>query len=192
MMREVISAKKKRRRQMKKRRRMPTKLHIMQGKEKSRLGSRVKRGQGSTTMRRVMMRRKMRVREAAKGRVATKSSVCQTRKTPAQTRRTDAVPKGNTRSVLPTSICQMKMSHSEAKRTKRESIRKKSWNCLTAQEETKAKKRNLSKKGETVLPMGDPSMTKRIATMLQMRVKTESMGKSQRKITTPKVLRRKR
>ena len=191
-MREVTSAKKKRRRQMR-RRRMPTKLHITQGKEKSRLGSRVKRGQGSTTMRRVMMRRrKMRGREAAKGRVAKKSSVCQTRKTPAQTRRTDAVPKGNTRSVLPTSICQMKMSHSEAKRTKRESNRKKSWNCLTALEETKAKKRNLSKKGETALPTGDPSMTKRIATMLQMRVKTESMGKSQRRITTQKVSRRKK
>ena len=188
-MREVTSAKKKR--QMKRRRRMPTKLLIMQGKEKSRLGSRVKRGQGSTIMRRVMMmRRKMRGREAAKGRVAKKSSVCQTRKTPAQ--RTDAVTKGNTRSVLPTSICQMKMSHSEAKRTKRESTRKKSWNCLTVPEETKAKKRNLSKKGETVLPTEDPSTTKRIATMLQMRVKTESMGKSQRRITTQKVSRRKK
>ena len=187
-MREVTLVKKKR--QKKRRRRMPTKLHIMQGKEKSRLGSRVKRGQGLTTMRRVMRRRKMRGREAAKGRVAKKSSVCQTRKTPAQ--RTNAVPKGNTKSVLPTSICQMKMSHSEAKRTKRESNRKKSWTCWRAPEETKAKKRNLSKKGETVLPMGDPSMTKRIATMLQMRVKTESMEKRQRKITTPKVLRRKR
>ena len=63
---------------MKKRRRMPTKLHIMQGKEKSRLGSRVKRGQGSTTMRIVMTRRrKMRGGEAAKGRVVKKSSVCQ-------------------------------------------------------------------------------------------------------------------
>ena len=185
-MREVTSAKKKRR-QMKRR---PTKVHIMQGKEKSRLGSRVKRGQGSTTMRRVMMRRKMRGREAAKGRVVKKSSVCQTRKTPAQ--RTNAVPKGNTRSVLPTSICQMKMSHSEAKRTKRESNRKKSWTCWRALEETKAKKRNLSKKGETALPTGDPSTTKRIATMLQMRVKTESMEKSRRRITTQKVLRRKR
>ena len=187
-MREVTSAKKKRRRQMK---RMPTKLHIMQGKEKSRLGSRVKRGQGSTTMRRaMMMRRRRKVKEAAKGRVAKKSSVCQTRKTPAQ--RTNAVPKGNTRSVLPTSICQMKMSHSEAKRTKRESNRKKSWTCWRALEETKAKKRNLSKKGETALPTGDPSTTKRIATMLQMRVKTESMEKSRRRITTQKVLRRKR
>ena len=191
-MREVTSAKKKRRRQMKRRRGRPTKLRIMQGKEKSKLGSRGKRGQGSTTMRRVMRRRKMRGREAAKGRVAKKSSVCQTRKTPAQTRRTEAVPKENTRSVLPTSICQMKMSHSEAKRTKRESNRKKSWNCLKALKETKAKKRNLSKKGETALPTEDQSMTKRIATMLQMRVKTESMEKSQRKITTPKVLRRKR
>ena len=190
-MREVTSAKKKRRRQMKRRRGRTTKLRIMQGKEKSRLGSRVKRGQGSTTMRIVMMRRKkMRGREAAKGRVAKKSSVCQTRKTPAQ--RTEAVPKGNTRSVLPTSICQMKMSHSEAKGTKRESTRKKSWNCWTAPEETKAKKRNLSKKGETALPTGDPSTTKRIATMLQMRVKTESMEKSRRRITTQKALRRKR
>ena len=71
-MREVTLVKKKR--QKKRRRRMPTKLHIMQGKEKSRLGSRVKRGQGSTTMRRVKRRRKMRGIEAAKGRVAKKSS----------------------------------------------------------------------------------------------------------------------